>query len=238
MDKLEGNTNKINSYTQQHAWNNFFDKENGVYTLNDLPESTINYLLQVIKEGEIKNVLDNGCGLGRITGFLNRSSIPCVGVDISENALNKAIKNFADYPYFVLGESHNLPFANEQFDLIWFWRVLHNMGKEERRKSLSENFRVLKSNGIMICSAQSDQDPIINSYRNGVEIDVSTFEVIKQTSEGPTVYRKHFYSKEELQDEITSIGFKIVDFDLVSEYSGLKEYNKQEQLYWRVKAIK
>lgn len=230
---------KIDSYTQQEAWNNFFDKNNGVYTLNDLPEPTLNYLLQVIENNDnIKHVLDNGCGLGRVMGFLNSRGIPCIGSDISENALNKAIKNFPNYPYFVHAESHNLPFVNNQFDLIWFWRVLHNMGKEERRKSLNENFRVLKRNGIFICSAQSDQDPVMELYRQGEVLDDSTFEVIKQTSEGPTIYKKHFYSMEELKNEIISVGFKIIDFDLISEYSGLKEYNKQEQFYWRVKALK
>ncbi|MDP2683826.1 MAG: class I SAM-dependent methyltransferase [bacterium] len=96
------------------------------------------------------NVLDAGCGNGRLYKFLNNSGINYYGLDSSQNLINIAKSN---YPQANLqtGDITTLPFSDNQFDTIFCVATLHHIpGAKLRQQVISEFHRVLKPNGHLI----------------------------------------------------------------------------------------
>jgi len=90
------------------------------------------------------SLLDVGCGQGFFLSEAEKFISECIGVDISELALKKAITRF-NKSKLIKGNSENLPFKRDSFDYIV------NIGSMEHflnpEKATKEMARVLKSNG-------------------------------------------------------------------------------------------
>ena len=75
-------------------------------------------ICQVINSLNVNNILDVGCGEGYYDrAILNQKLYNIVGIDISKEACLKAAKLSKDILYIV-SSSNNLPFDNNEFDLI------------------------------------------------------------------------------------------------------------------------
>lgn len=115
-----------------------------------------------------KNILEVGCGDGRITSGLAEKCDSIIGVDLSEpliaaakarltNAKNGNLK-------FELMDAQKLSFENETFDAVLFPWVLQMVS--DPLQALTEAHRVLKSEGkvIIIALLDADYDDIINQF--------------------------------------------------------------------------
>ena len=94
----------------------------------------------------IGRTLDVGCGNGDITKLLKNA----VGIDISEELLEKARKKSKNK--FIKAKCEDLPFENEEFDNVLLIAVLHNLKKISRKRCLEEIYRVLKDKGRLFLS--------------------------------------------------------------------------------------
>ena len=105
--------------------------------------------------GEIRNkhILELGTGSGRISRVLDKSNY-YAGVDISRGLLKKAAKRFgkAGFPEYelFLASADNLPFKEEQFDLVVCNLSLNFF--PDIGQVISEIRRTLNSNGQFFCS--------------------------------------------------------------------------------------
>lgn len=90
-------------------------------------------------------ILDNGCGIGYLAEFLPADDI--VGFDISMGMLGKAKKRMNK---LVRGDSQQLPFKDESFDVIFCKGLLHHL--PDPREGIYEMSRVLKKDGELIVS--------------------------------------------------------------------------------------
>lgn len=101
---------------------------------------------------ERSRALDFGCGLGRVTRAMTAHFDECVGVDISETMVAKAMELNADHPEckFLVLESDDLRiFPNDSFDLIYSNIVLQHLPTERLIEStISEFVRLLKPRGF------------------------------------------------------------------------------------------
>lgn len=88
-------------------------------------------------------VLDNGCGVGHLANFIPNNSL--VGLDISKKMLDNAKSRIHS---LVRGNSQELPFKNDTFDVIICRSLLHHL--PEPGKGLGEIHRVLKPGGEVI----------------------------------------------------------------------------------------
>ena len=98
-----------------------------------------------------KSVLEVGSGRGGGTAYVTQNLYPehMTGIDISETAVElcNSIYNI-DNMNFVIGDSENIPFDNEQFDAVINVESSHCYGSMQ--SFLSETFRVLKPGGFFL----------------------------------------------------------------------------------------
>ena len=167
MDDLHNSV--TNHYTKTELYEKIINtlKENGKdinqLTIEDLAPVDqfhirgLNGTKELAESGCINSqtkVLDIGCGIGGTARFLS-SEFGCfvTGLDITEEycrtaaALSKLMK-LENKNEFKAGTATQLPFEDEQFDIVWTEHVQMNVSDKE--KFYSEIHRVLKKEGKLI----------------------------------------------------------------------------------------
>lgn len=99
--------------------------------------------------------LDFGCGVGRLTQPLAQRSASCVGVDISQQMIQKA-ESLNQYPNcrYVAHSGANLPFADASFSFIYSNIVLQHVPRRFAEQYLLEFVRVLAAGGVLVFGVQ------------------------------------------------------------------------------------
>jgi len=97
-------------------------------------------LAEVSTEG---NILDNGCGIGHLFEKIPGNRV--VGLDLSKEMLRCAAKRS---DRLVLGNSQDLPFQDNSFNLVFCRSLLHHLPQPEL--AVREMHRVLKSKGEIV----------------------------------------------------------------------------------------
>lgn len=100
------------------------------------------FLNYFFKNKQYSNVLDLGCGTGRLLNFATH------GVDFSQKMLNVAREKYPQKK-LKIGEISNIPFE-ENFDCIFCFHVIMHQTKEETQNFLNECHKKLSRNGILI----------------------------------------------------------------------------------------
>jgi ubiquinone/menaquinone biosynthesis C-methylase UbiE len=114
-------------------------------------------------------VMDLGCGIGRITGWLaggaalglthdGPGATPAapsqvIGIDFSGNMLARAAREVRHANVgFVHACAQHLPFASEMLDLVVTVSVLQHMSAEDEfRQTCAEAARTLRPGGVLVC---------------------------------------------------------------------------------------
>jgi ubiquinone/menaquinone biosynthesis C-methylase UbiE len=129
-------------------------------------EVDINRLLSEITAVGISvqkgTALDFGCGLGRLTQALCGHFDKCYGVDISSTMLAEANRynRFGSACEYVQNSASDLScFPDKKFDFIYSHLVLQHIPPEAGIQYVAEFVRVLKTGGLLIFQAPSEQRP-------------------------------------------------------------------------------
>lgn len=116
------------------------------------PEETLKALSFIDGLAEKSKVADIGCGTGGQTMVLGENTAcEIIGVDawsgfINQFNRNAQIKNLQDRVKGIVGNMENLPFREEEFDLIWSEGAIYNIGFE---RGLNEWRKFLKPGGYI-----------------------------------------------------------------------------------------
>lgn len=114
------------------------------------------------------DVLDYCCGNGEESIFVaRRGARRTIGIDISDtsirNCRQRAVEEgVANRVEFRVMDAEALEFADNSFDLIMEYGVLHHL---ELPRAMAELARVLKPGGSMICTETLVHNPFIRRYR-------------------------------------------------------------------------
>lgn len=100
------------------------------------------FLNSFFRNKNYSNVLDLGCGTGRLLNFATH------GVDFSQEMLNIAQAKFPQKT-LKIGNISNIPFEKE-FDCIFSFHVIMHQPKQETRNFLNECHKKLNNDGILI----------------------------------------------------------------------------------------
>jgi SAM-dependent methyltransferase len=88
-------------------------------------------------------LLDVGCGLGTEAGFLAKRGFRAIGIDLSEEAVQRAAR-LHRLSHFCVGDAVRLPFRDGVFDVAVDRGALHYLPREAHRAYESELQRVLR----------------------------------------------------------------------------------------------
>ena len=115
-------------------------------TLDLVNDYFLNRALELCSFGKI---LDIGCGTGKMLRQIREDEdqiqgYELYGLDIDERLIEYAKKQDPQTMYEV-GDSNNLPYESESFDLVMCHSLLHHL--EDPRKTINEILRVVKPDG-------------------------------------------------------------------------------------------
>ncbi len=110
-------------------------------------------------------VLDYGCGRGDLSFFISDMGAKTIGIDISDEAINKAQKRAHVYTNdisFLKMDAHDLKFDDNYFDLVCGISIIHHLNPG---RVYSEISRVLKPTGRAIFLEPLGHNFFINLFR-------------------------------------------------------------------------
>lgn len=171
-----------------------------------------------LKEGD--RVLDLCCGTGQMMEYACKivgENTEVIGLDFNEAMIsvgNKKLEaSLKDYKYrMIQGDILKLPFENNTFDCITIAFGLRNI--KDKRKALSEIYRVLKMGGKVICLELSKPEmPIIkNIYNIYFNHALPVIGYLGTNNNKAYYYLRNsvnsFMTKNELKLELDIMGFK------------------------------
>ena len=114
-----------------------------------------------------KKILDFACGNGENGIFAATCGASCIGIDISPEGIDNAIKNSEKFDVsslckFIEMDGENMTFEDNYFDLAVEYGALHHVDLDA---ALSELARVITTDGKMICLEALRHNPLIHWYR-------------------------------------------------------------------------
>lgn len=116
-----------------------------------------------------KIVLDAACGTGYGSYFLSLFADYVYGVDIDNDTILQNNKKYQkDNLKYICSSVDNLPFENNQFDIIISFETIEHV--RDCYKVMSEFKRILKNNGILIISTPNKKFSDINKIQNPFHI--------------------------------------------------------------------
>ncbi len=100
-----------------------------------------------------KYVLEIPCGMGWGTSLL-KSTKKIYGVDISEEAIDEAIKKYKSNKIdFSVGSMEKLDFKDHRFNIVVCLEGIEHVDKQIGKKFIMEAHRVLKKDGLLLVSS-------------------------------------------------------------------------------------
>lgn len=156
-------------------------------------------------------VLDVGCGDGFFLYLISTLPIKLslVGFDNDKKILTIARKNLAHKRLrLVNGDATAMPFAENSFNQVIMTEVLEHVQNE--RKSVSEVYRVLKPNGILVLTVPGYNFPFLWDPLNWILQNIFGTH-ISGTNFFAGIWARHLrlYKRENLKKLIKNEGFKI-----------------------------
>ena len=153
------------------------------------------------------NILDIGCGNGRNIEYYSSNKNKIIGLDNSIEFV-KLCKSKNLEVYF--GSMTNLIFSDKEFDFILSIASFHHLNNIiDRKKTLSEIYRVLKPNGIVLMTVWSKNQPsktkrIFDEYGDTI---------VPWKSKTNKVYKRYYYifKLDELINLVEEANFKILE---------------------------
>ncbi len=104
-------------------------------------------LFEFVPKNDEQTILDLGCGTGTLTAQLISFGNKVIGVDSSQNMIDKAKKQFGNIEFMVC-DALDLPFEKE-FDVVFSNAVFHWIS--DHNTLLKNVYKVLKPQGVLVC---------------------------------------------------------------------------------------
>lgn len=110
------------------------------------------------------NILDVGCGNGRLLESLKEKKINYTGIDSSKELIKIARKKYKEEKFEIM-DMEKLDFPDKTFDAAFSIASLHHLPtKDLRREALRETRRVLKKEGYLFITVWNLWQPKYRKY--------------------------------------------------------------------------
>ena len=164
--------------------------------------SNSNFLSEFVENNF--EVVDYGCGIGRVAKFLSSKVRLLHGIDISPEMLEYARQYCKDCKNikFTLTDSTKIPLKDSSIDFAYSLLTLQHLEKEDALLVLKELYRVLKDNSKIFLTF-----PDLASEHNW-----HTFEKFATNTNTRVPHRMRMYTISEVEIVIERLGFKLISF--------------------------
>ncbi len=187
--------------------------------------TTIKYILDILKTLDNPKIIDVGAGTGKYSIYLNNLGYDVTAVELVKHNLmtlkskNKDIKSY-------LGNATNLSkFSDNSFDMVLlFGPLYHLITTEEKLKALKEAKRIVKNGGYILISYYMNEyaivthgfkdDNILSAIKNN-EVD-NSFHITPKKTDLYSMVRLEDINY--LKDELNLTRVKILSQDGPSDY--------------------
>lgn len=144
-------------------------------------KSEINFYEKLLKDNNVKTVLDCACGTGMYVIALNKAGFNVSGSDIDEQMIKQATQNAKNKKYsakFKVSDFRKLSKTyTETFDAVLCIgnSLSHILNDKELQKSLDQMYKVLNKKGVLILHIRNYQKLLKErqrffTYKTGEEI--------------------------------------------------------------------
>lgn len=164
---------------QKSHWDTVFNQESSFF--GDAPSDFAQMVLKILREKNVRSVLELGCGQGRDTILFAQEGLQVTSLDYSETAISattkKAIK--AGLSSSISTLEHNvkkpLPFPDQSFDACLSHMLLcMELSTNDIANILREIHHILKPGGIAVYSVRSNFD---KHFRSGTHLGENIYEI-------------------------------------------------------------
>ena len=124
-----------------------------------------------------RDVLDAGCGTGRISRYLADRGCRVQGVDLSPGMIAMARRDHADIATRVASVTE-LPFPDARFDGILYWYSIIHVADRDLAAAFREARRVLRPGGVVLVAFQAGEGArdVAAGYRElGYDVTLTRF---------------------------------------------------------------
>ncbi len=182
-----------------NVWDNVYQKNASFFGAEPSNFASTSY--KKMKENNVKEILELGCGQGRDSLFFASKQIMVKTLDYSKVAIEdltkQAMNKGLPMKSIVFDARSGIPLHDSQFDAVYS-HMFFNMhfAKSELRFLFGEVKRVLKPNGMHFFSVRSDKDSRCGKGKQIADgiYDINGFQI-------------RFFTKKDIEDLLS--GFKI-----------------------------
>ncbi|MCM3717221.1 class I SAM-dependent methyltransferase [Fictibacillus phosphorivorans] len=167
-------------------------------------------LKEITGSWEGKDILDVGCGTGRLLLRGAEEANKVVGVDLSSEMVKASIQQFFYHELsgkseFLIADAENLPFDEDSFHLALSTCVMFLL--PDPSKGIKEIRRVLRKDGQMAMFNPSEKMSQAAAAQYAKENDISGFERIALLKWSNVSTRRHRYTPDEMTKLLKELGF-------------------------------
>jgi len=181
------------------------DAKYKIITGPDFDKDTARDMERIKENLDIKttdNVLDFGCGIGRLLKPVSKLCHQVVGVDISEGMIGYGLEYCKDNENILFKAMQSetaIPIGSDLVDKIYSFIVLQHTEKHKAFKILCELCRTLKTGGKMLIQYPDIKQEIYFQY------------MMAREEHGLNQPILEFYTKEELKRIFEFLKLKVID---------------------------
>lgn len=121
-----------------------------------LPSHLANVLEILLKENNIKKILEVGVGSGKLMKYLRKKGYEVKGIDVSPIS--------AKLTGSVIASATKIPFKDSSFDCVLGISIIEHLSKNEGEQFIKEAYRVLKNKGIIFLVTPNFSSPLRYLY--------------------------------------------------------------------------
>lgn len=220
MDKIKltiDGYNKIAKHwdgTRRHGWS----EVNQYIDINILKFLKFNIecnRVSRVGSKEFVNILDLGCGNGRLIDFLKEktywNNINYIGIDPSVELINICNNRYTNIE-FKINDGMSIPLDDNSADILISLAVLHHIPKEYQDKWLSEIYRVIKkdknSKAILTVWIQDEKSYTENKT---VHNKISKNEMMMGFAQYENIRYVYLFTEDELINLLIKNKFKVLE---------------------------
>lgn len=175
-------------------WNEFYNRDS---MTTHFPSEFAKFVMQYLESG--KKLMDIGCGNGRDSLYFADNNLIVTGVDASETAIKKLQNRHIDNGLFVCDDFVTCKALYQvQYDYFYSRWTIHAITDVQEAELLNNIYNSLNEDGLLLIEARSINDEL---YGKGEQVGKNAFKY--------NGHFRRFIDKNELKEELESLGFEI-----------------------------